>query len=125
MPRVQVLVHLVECSARRPCPYPIRTKDTLMAPPPGSPITFIVPGQTQRSGGGAPPAATRAPLPAGLPRGEVIHSVRVATQRDAGGEVRVAAMPGEDVVVLHVADGPVLVLHPEHARDLLLAQGEL
>jgi len=32
------------------------------------------------------------------------------------------AIPGEDVVVLHVAGGPALVLHPESARDLLLAQ---
>jgi tetratricopeptide (TPR) repeat protein len=32
------------------------------------------------------------------------------------------AVPGEDVVVLHVAGGPALVLHPETARDLLLAQ---
>ena len=29
---------------------------------------------------------------------------------------------GDDVVVLHVVGGPALVLHPESARDLLLAQ---
>ena len=29
---------------------------------------------------------------------------------------------GEDVVVLRIAGGPTLVLHPEHARDLMLAQ---
>jgi hypothetical protein len=34
-----------------------------------------------------------------------------------------AAVPGEDVVVLEIANGPVLTLHPESARDLILAQG--
>jgi hypothetical protein len=34
----------------------------------------------------------------------------------------VEAVPGEDVVVLRIASGPTLVLHPENARDLLLAQ---
>jgi hypothetical protein len=37
--------------------------------------------------------------------------------------VRVTARPGEDVVVLTIANGPTLVLHPEDARDLLRAQG--
>jgi hypothetical protein len=32
------------------------------------------------------------------------------------------AQPGEDVVVIHIAGGPVLVLHPENARDLMAAQ---
>ena len=32
------------------------------------------------------------------------------------------ATPGEDVVVIHIAGGPSLWLHPEHARELLLAQ---
>jgi len=36
--------------------------------------------------------------------------------------VRVSARPGEDVVVLTIANGPTLVLHPADARDLLLAQ---
>jgi tetratricopeptide (TPR) repeat protein len=33
-----------------------------------------------------------------------------------------AAVPGEDAVVVHVAGGPALWLHPEHARELLMAQ---
>jgi tetratricopeptide (TPR) repeat protein len=32
------------------------------------------------------------------------------------------ATPGEDAVVVHIAGGPALWLHPEHARELLLAQ---
>jgi len=48
--------------------------------------------------------------------------VRVAASRGAGTPVTIAATPGKDVVVLHIADGPELVLHPENARDLMLAQ---
>jgi hypothetical protein len=55
-------------------------------------------------------------------RGRVKHSVRVAASRGEGTPVRVEATSGQDVVVLHIADGPQLVLHPENARDLLLAQ---
>ena len=82
------------------------------------PIIFIVPGQEQ------PVATTRgaASLAGGLPRGVVKQSVRVGAQRGAGGLVRVAAIPGQDVVVLHIAGGPALTLHPETARDLMLAQ---
>ena len=46
----------------------------------------------------------------------------VGAQRSGGEPVRVAASPGDDVVVLTIANGPRLVLHPEDARDLLLAQ---
>ena len=90
-----------------------------MATTAAQPIVFLVPGQEQ-------PAATRgaaaAPLPAGLNSGVLKQSVRVGAQRGVGAEVRVAAMPGEDVVVLHIAGGPALTLHPENARDLMLAQ---
>ena len=90
-----------------------------MATTAAQPIVFLVPGQEQ-------PAATRgaaaAPLPAGLTSGVLKQSVRVGAQRGVGAEVRVAAMPGEDVVVLHIAGGPALTLHPENARDLMLAQ---
>ncbi|MET0553573.1 MAG: CHAT domain-containing protein [Vicinamibacteria bacterium] len=82
-------------------------------------MTFVVPGQ--RTGATRGAAADAAP-PAGL-AGRVKESVRVGAHRGAGGsEVRVAATPGEDVVVLHIANGPALVLHPETARDLLAAQ---
>ena len=72
-------------------------------------------------------AATPRALPAELPRGTLMHSVRVqaATQRAAGAAtVRVEAVPGRDVVVLRLQGGPTLVLHPENARDLMLAQQE-
>src|SRR5436190_4555426 len=78
----------------------------------GGDITFVVPGQSQ------PAAATRGPGA----RGTVKASVQVGTPRDAGGAVRLTARPGEDVVVLTIAGGPTLVLHPEDARDLLRAQ---
>ena len=32
------------------------------------------------------------------------------------------AVPGEDLVILHIDGGPSLVLHPENARDLLRSQ---
>jgi CHAT domain-containing protein len=71
-------------------------------------ITFIIPGQAQPAG-----AATR---------GSSKASVRVGTQRGAGDAVRVTARPGDDVVVLTIANGPTLYLHPEDARDLMRAQ---
>src|SRR5580704_14848693 len=81
-------------------------------------ITFVVPGQPSGPGarGGSAPAAppTR--------KGTVKHSVRIATRRGEGTDVRVTATPGEDVVVLHIENGPSLVLHPANARDLILAQ---
>jgi tetratricopeptide (TPR) repeat protein len=74
-------------------------------------ITFLVPGQ---------------PLPVGQPstalRGTVKASVRVGARRGAGEAVRVSARPGDDVVLLHIANGPTLYLHPEDARELLRAQ---
>jgi hypothetical protein len=76
------------------------------------PITFVVPGQAQ-------------PSVAGPARGRIKQSVRVGAQRGAVSEVRISATPGEDVVVLHIAGGPSLTLHPQNARDLLLAQGPL
>ena len=80
-----------------------------------SDITFIVPGQAQPAGTAA---ATR-----GRAAGTVKASVRVGAQRGDGAAVRVTARPGDDVVVLTIANGPTLVLHPEDARDLLRAQG--
>lgn len=86
------------------------------------PITFVVAGQrldgdTTRGGAGA--AST--PPPMGL-RGSVKASVRVGATRGAGDAHRIDAVPGVDMVVLHIANGPSLVLHPHTARDLLLAQ---
>ncbi|MEO5695912.1 MAG: CHAT domain-containing protein [Burkholderiaceae bacterium] len=74
-------------------------------------ITFVIPGQAQSTG------ASR-----GRAGGTVKVSVRVGAQRAGGDAVRVTARPGDDVVVLTIANGPTLVLHPEDARDLLRAQ---
>jgi CHAT domain/Lecithin:cholesterol acyltransferase len=76
-----------------------------------SDITFVIPGQAEA----APPARAAT-------RGTVKAAVRVGTQRGGGEPVRVTARPGEDVVVLSIANGPTLVLHPGDARDLMLAQ---
>ena len=74
-------------------------------------IRFVVPGQAQAS----PSVA------AGL-RGATVGAVRVGARRGAGDQVQLTAKVGEDVVVLGIANGPTLVLHPESARDLMLAQ---
>ncbi len=58
---------------------------------------------------------------AGL-EGEVGATVRVAQRRDGGNDHQLAAVPGQDVVVLQIDGGQQLVLHPENARDLLRAQ---
>lgn len=85
-----------------------------------TPITFVIPGQAaaQRSGGPSPAAA----LPSGGLPGRVKAHVEVAARRAGVAPVRVEAVPGEDVVVLHLANGPDLVLSPETARDLMLGQ---
>ena len=79
-----------------------------------APITFLVPGQTAATRSGAPLRASD-----GLP-GQVKARVTVGARRAGVEPVRLEAVPGEDLVVLHVAGGPALVLHPETARDMLL-----
>lgn len=87
------------------------------------PIVFLVQGQA------APVAATRgggtdardSPLGG---RGQVLQRVEMGSMRGAGQAVRLSARPGQDAVVLHIANGPSLVLHPEVARDLMRAQGQ-
>ncbi len=92
----------------------------------GAPITFSLQGviaEAAVSRGGPTTAAAALALPAGLRHGRLMHSVRVQTQHSqGGGAVTVQAEPGRDVVVLRLAHGPELVLHPENARALLLAQ---
>ena len=88
-----------------------------------SEITFVIPGQRmapegRTRGGGAAVRGAQA-----LP-GRVKDAVMVGARRAGGEAVRIKARPGEDVVVLHMASGPSLVLHPETARDLLLGQAE-
>ena len=96
-----------------------------------APITFIVNGQALGAGGagGTGLGGTRgAPAGAGttaaqaLP-GRIKASVRLGARRGAAGVPhRLTAVPGEDVVALHIVGGPVLMLHPANARDLLRAQ---
>ncbi|MEP7302717.1 MAG: hypothetical protein ABI699_14455, partial [Caldimonas sp.] len=74
-------------------------------------IVFVIPGQAEPVGAGRDGT-----------RGSVRAAVRVGTTRAGGEPVRVTARPGEDVVVLAIANGPTLVLHPEDARDLMQAQ---
>ena len=93
-----------------------------------APITFVLRGAIDAvpaGTGGSTRGAAAPALPAGLLRGQVKHALRMGALRggaDSGSETRVQAVPGRDVVVLHVAGGPSLVLHPERARDLMLAQ---
>jgi len=84
-----------------------------------APITFLVPGYP--SGGEARGATGSRPSDEAR-RGTLKQSVTVAARRGEGGEVTVTAVPGRDVVVLHIQDGPSLTLHPANARDLILAQ---
>jgi hypothetical protein len=89
-----------------------------MADSVGKPITFVVPGQrapqVSATRGGALAAQSTSSI-----GGRVKESVRVGVSRGDSGEVRVTAVPGEDVVVLRIAGGPELILHPETARDLI------
>jgi hypothetical protein len=74
-------------------------------------ITFVVPGQALPSG--------QASITL---NGTVKSAVRVGARRGGGETVRITAQPGDDVVVLHIANGPTLYLHPEDALELRLAQ---
>ncbi len=82
-------------------------------------IIFAVRGQ---AGGTRGATQDSLALGAGFGRGRVAQSVRVAASRGSSETVQLSARPGLDVVVLHMANGPSLVLHPETARDLMLAQ---
>jgi hypothetical protein len=87
----------------------------------GEPVVFIVPGQARTVDDAATRGAAPRALPIELEGARFKHSVRAGTER-GGGTVRVTAVPGEDVVVLHIAGGPSLYLHPNSAEDLLRAQ---
>jgi hypothetical protein len=79
-----------------------------------APITFVVPGvsadgSTRGARAAAPPSI-----------GHLKASVTVTAQRSAGdSNIRTQAVPGEEIVVIDIAGGPSLWLHPESARDLL------
>src|SRR5262245_8580933 len=83
-----------------------------------TPITFVIPGvraEAATRGGGT--AAVPPPI------GRVKDSVIVTTQRAAGdSQMRSEAVPGEDIVLVEIAGGPQLLLHPETARELLQSQ---
>lgn len=87
-------------------------------------ITFTVQGQhlpvTPATRGG--PAATAAG--GGFAgRGQVVQKVQLGARRSSGNQaVRLSARPGLDAVLLHISNGPSLLLHPETARDLMRAQ---
>ena len=82
-----------------------------------APITFVASGVRRegptRGGLGIP-----VPLAGRLKASVALTATRAAQDPD----VRMEAVPGQDAVVVHIAGGPALWLHPEHARDLLRAQ---
>lgn len=90
----------------------------------GQEISFLIPGQLQAAAGAASRggAAAAAPSTSRIKASVRLHTGAARDGADAGGLVRVSAKPGEDVVVLTIANGPTLVLHPEDARDLMRAQ---
>jgi tetratricopeptide (TPR) repeat protein len=82
-----------------------------------APVTFVASGVRRE---GASRGGTGIPV-AGI--GRVKQSVLLTSTRAAQEpDVRMEAVPGQDALVIHVAGGPALWLHPEHARELLLAQ---
>ena len=88
----------------------------------GAPVTFLIAGQRldgQAARGASGPASATSAM--GL-AGTIKSAVRVGSTRGDGEMHRVTAVPGVDMVLLHVAHGPTLVLHPHTARDLMLAQ---
>ncbi|MEO7190194.1 MAG: CHAT domain-containing protein [Vicinamibacterales bacterium] len=104
---------------------------------PMKPITFVVSGQdisstpganrhpasTGLRGAGASPGDRDATPDAAFSAAQVKQSVRVGASRGAGvPAVRMAAVPGNDVVVLHLSNGPSLFLHPVTAAELIGAQ---
>ncbi|WP_137921828.1 CHAT domain-containing protein [Hydrogenophaga sp. 2FB] len=88
-------------------------------------ITFVVRGQPQPLAGATRGAAAATSTTAFGGQGTVTQRVRVGATRGSSDTVRVSARPGLDAVVLHISNGPSLMLHPETARDLMLAQSGL
>ena len=86
-------------------------------------IVFVVPGDRHEAGATRGAGAVGEFAVAGLD-GQVVDAVRVGQRRDGGAGHRLEAVVGEDVVVLQIEGGPQLILHPENARALLLAQSE-
>ena len=105
---------------------PRRTGPDAVNNTPVTALSFIVRGQALQTHGvarGGPGPA----IPSGFGgRGQVIQKVQPGARRSSGADtVRMTARPGLDAVVLHIGNGPSLMLHPETARDLMLAQSGL
>src|SRR3990167_8783017 len=105
---------------------PRRTGPDAVNNTPVTALSFIVRGQALQTHGvarGGPGPA----IPSGFGgRGQVIQKVQPGARRSSGAApVRMTARPGLDAVVLHIGNGPSLMLHPETARDLMLAQSGL
>lgn len=81
-----------------------------------TPIKFFVCGRSGTLGDGTRSGGFEVSPAIG---GQMVASVVVEAHRDSGPGVEIEAVPGKDVVVLHVEDGPVLYLNPATARDLL------
>jgi hypothetical protein len=79
---------------------------------------FVVHGveNVNRSAGDSPT------LSRDVPGAVVKRSVQLSRQRASGGELALDAIDDEDLVVLHLENGPTLVLNPQHARELFEAQ---
>ena len=88
-------------------------------------ITFVVRGQPQPLAGTTRGGGSAAATSQFGGQGTVTQRVRVGATRGSSDTVRVSARPGLDAVVLHISNGPSLMLHPETARDLMLAQSGL
>ena len=84
-------------------------------------LTFIVP--SENAGPIAPGEGVADDFLSKL--GELKDTAVVSTLRGDANERRLNATVGKDVVVLTIAHGPSLVLHPETARDLLLGQQDI
>lgn len=88
------------------------------------PITFTVQGQALP----VAPATRGGPAPTAVGggfggRGRVTQKVQLGARRSSGNAVvHLVARPGLDAVLLHISNGPSLLLHPETARDLMQAQ---
>ena len=81
-----------------------------------NPVTFVVSGVPAGTRGVAEATPV---VPSGV---KAKASILLTAQRGAAGDLRIEATPDEDAVVIHIANGPSLWLHPEHARELLQAQ---
>jgi hypothetical protein len=92
-----------------------------------SPITFVVPGDhivdpsALRGSGTAPGAPGRA---AEAEPWDVVETVALGQKRSGGAPRKLTAVPGEHIVRIQIAGGPELILHPENARDLMIACAE-